>query len=196
MHGILISVVPSVLPSVVPLLLCITINICFSVISEASKEEINLMSVGEAGGRSAGGGKESWIPGGRGHTELVAADQSQRWAWNCTFLLTLFWSQCCLHASVFVGIIKGMRRLLCLDLTAVLGSRPVKFCEYVFNIVLFSSSSKHYILIVILMASYMSKFVTSVRIQSDWTSATTNLFAQTNMKSQSVVVLNTKHTRA
>lgn len=140
--------------------------------------------MGEAGGRSAGGGKESWIPGGRGHAELMAGDQSQRWAWNRTFLLTLFWSQCCLHTSVFVGIIKGMRRLLCLDLTALLDSRPVKFCEYVSNIVLFSSSSKHYILIVILMASYMSKFVTSVRIQSDRTSATTNLFVQTSMKSQ------------
>lgn len=66
-----------------------------------------------------------------------------------------------------VGIIKGKRRLLCLDLTAVLDSRIVKFCEYVSNIFLFSSLSKHYILTVILIASYMSKFVTSVRIQND-----------------------------
>lgn len=46
LHGILISVVPSVLPSVVLLLLCIIINICFNVISEASKEEMNLISCG------------------------------------------------------------------------------------------------------------------------------------------------------
>lgn len=59
MHGILISVVPSVLPSVVPLLLCITINICFSVISEASKEEMNLMSVGEAEGGLQGVGRRA-----------------------------------------------------------------------------------------------------------------------------------------
>lgn len=44
LHGVLIFVVPSVLPSVVLLLLCIIINTCFNVISEASKEDMNLMS--------------------------------------------------------------------------------------------------------------------------------------------------------
>lgn len=66
----------------------------------------------------------------------------------------------------------------------------MKFCGYTSDF-FFSSLSKRYILIVILIASYMPKFVTYVGIQNERTSVT----VQTNLK-KLVVVLNSKHTSA
>lgn len=53
----------------------------------------------------------------------------------------------------------------------------------------FDLLSKHCVLIVILIATYVPKFVTYIRIQNDYTS----VMVQTNLK-KSVVILNSKQT--